>query len=68
MYGNEATLQRLYRGLAGASLQIRYSQSDPSISFLEDYKDVRFEGLKATQSPELLNQAPAFDLQDAIRG
>jgi hypothetical protein len=39
----------------------------PNISFLVDYKDFRFNGLKATQSPQFLNQAPPFDLQDAIR-
>jgi hypothetical protein len=68
LYGDEATVQKLHDDLAGAPLQIRYRPSDPNISFLLDYKDLRFEGLKATQSPEWMNQAPAFDLQDTMRG
>jgi len=68
LYGDEVTVQKLHNTLAGAPLQVRYNPSDPNISFLLDYKDLRFEGLKATQSPEWLNQAPSFDLQDAIRG
>jgi hypothetical protein len=67
LYGGEAIVQKLHKGLAGASIQIRYNPSDPNTSFLLNYSDFRFEGLKATQSPEWLNQAPAFDLQDAIR-
>lgn len=65
--GNEAATQELYESLSGEHIQIRYSPSDPNISLLVDYKDFRFKGLKATQSPQFLNQAPAFDLQDAIR-
>lgn len=66
--GKEATIKDLHEILPDQHIQIRYRPSDPNTSFLLDYKDSRFNGLKATQSPELLNQAPAFDLQDAIRG
>ncbi len=68
LVGSEGTLQKILENLAGAPLQIRYNPSDPNISLLIDYKDLRFEGLKTSQDPEWLNQAPAFDLQDAIRG
>ena len=68
LYGDEVCVRKLHDGLAGASLQIRYSPSDPNLSFLVDYSDPRFEGLTATQSPEWLDQAPSFNLQDAIRG
>jgi hypothetical protein len=64
---NEATVQTLHKCLSGASIQIWYNPSDPNTSFLVNYSDFRFEELKATQNPEWLNQAPAFDLQDAIR-
>ena len=67
LYGDEFIVKKLHESLASTSIQIRYNPSDPYISFLVNYDDFRFEGLNATQSPELLNQAPAFDLQDAIR-
>jgi hypothetical protein len=66
--GNKDALQKIHESLAGAPLQIRYNPSDPNVSLLADYKDFRFEGLKASQDPDWLNQAPTFDLQDAIRG
>ena len=68
LLGRESTIEKLHGSLAGSHLLIRYDPSDPNISFLVDYKDLRFEGLSAKQNPELLSQAPAFDLQDAIRG
>jgi hypothetical protein len=68
LMGDETRVQRLYSGLGDSHIQIRYDPSDPNVSFLRDYKDPRFDGLRATQSPEMLNHAPAFDLQDAIRG
>jgi hypothetical protein len=68
LYGDEVCVRKLHDGLGGASLQIRYSPSDPNLSFLVHYSNSRFEGLTATQSPEWLDQAPSFDLQDAIRG
>ncbi len=66
--GNEVTLRRLNENLAGSSIQVSYNPSDPNTSLLVDYKDFRFEGLTASQDPDWLNQAPTFDLQDAIRG
>jgi hypothetical protein len=68
LLGNETLTQTLYDNLAGSAIQIHYDPSDPNVSFLEDYKDFRFGGLKATQSPDTLQYAPSFDLQDAIRG
>jgi hypothetical protein len=66
--GGETQVRRLHDSLAGTSIRIRYDPLDPNTSFLVDYHDSRFDGLTATQSPDKLNQAPAFDLQDAIRG
>ena len=40
----------------------------PGTSLLVDYKDAHFGGLLASQDPDWLDQAPAFDLQDAHRG
>jgi hypothetical protein len=68
LLGQESTLQILNQKLTGALLQVRYDPSDPNVSLLLDYKDFRFEGLTASQDPDWLNQAPTFDLQDAIRG
>jgi hypothetical protein len=68
LVGNKDTLQKIHESLAGEPLQIRYNPSDPNVSLLVDYKDLRFEGLKASQDPDWLNQAPTIDLQDAIRG
>jgi hypothetical protein len=69
IYGiDEAAVQILRDRLPGASLQIHYCPSDPNVSFLADYKDSRFEGLRAFQNPGWLKQAPAFDLQDTING
>jgi hypothetical protein len=69
IYGiEEAAVQILRDRLPGASLQIRYCPSDPNVSFLVDYKDSRFDGLRAFQNPGWLKQAPTFDLQDTIRG
>jgi hypothetical protein len=66
--GKKGILQEINENLAGTAIQIKYNPSDPNVSLLVDYKDFRFEGLKVSQDPELLNQAPAIDLQDAIRG
>jgi hypothetical protein len=68
LYGDEVHVQDVQDSLPGTPLQIRYNPSDPNISCLLDFNDVRFAGLTATQNPEWLDQAPAFDLQDAIRG
>jgi len=65
-YDTEATVRTLHDRLPGAPLQVRYCPSDPNVSVLADYKDSRFEGLRAFQNPGLLRQAPAFDLQDTI--
>jgi hypothetical protein len=66
--GKKDVLQKVNENLAGAPIQIRYNPSDPDVSLLVDYKDFRFEGQKASQDPDWLNQAPTVDLQDAIRG
>jgi hypothetical protein len=66
--GKEGALEDVRKNLQGRSLQIRYDPSDPTTSLLVDYKDARFGGLLASQDPEWLDQAPAFDLQDALRG
>jgi hypothetical protein len=68
LIGDETRVQSTYDALAGSTIQVRYNPSEPDVSFLADYKDRRFEGLKVTQSPQILNRAPSFDLQDAIRG
>jgi len=66
--GKEDILQKVSKDLAGSSLQVRYDPSNPNTSLLVDCKDFRFAGLRASQDPYWLNQAPAFDLQDTIRG
>jgi hypothetical protein len=66
--GKKDVLQKLNENLAGTPIQIRYNPSAPNVSLLVDYKDFRFKGLKVSQDPDWLNQAPTFDLQDAIRG
>ena len=66
--GKESALEELPKNLQGCSLQVRYHPSDPTTSLLVDYKDARFGGLLASQDPDWLDQAPAFDLQDALRG
>lgn len=68
LVGKEDILQKVSKDLAGSSVQVRYDPSNPNTSLLVDYKDFRFAGLSASQDPDWLNQAPAFDLQDAIRG
>ena len=66
--GEKSALEDLSKNLQGRSLQVRYNPSDPSTSLLVDYKDPRFGGLLASQDPDWLDQAPSFDLQDALRG
>lgn len=68
MYGDETRMLKLHRSLGGSTLQVRYNPADPNISCLADDCDPRFEQLAVTQNPEWLDQAPTFDLQDAIRG
>lgn len=65
--GKESALEGVRKNLQGCSVQIRYDPSDPATSLLVDYKDPRFAGLLASQDPDWLDQAPAFDLQDALR-
>ena len=67
LIGKESALEELPKNLQGCSLQVRYDPSDPTTSLLVDYKDARFGGLLASQDPDWLDQAPAFDLQDALR-
>jgi len=68
LYGNEARVVKLPESLAGTLIPIRYDPSAPDLSCLVDFNDSRFEGLTVTQLSEWLDQAPARDLQDAIRG
>jgi hypothetical protein len=65
--GDDTEVRKLNEGLAGCSIQIRYNPSSPSVSFLVDESDPRFDGLTETQNPDRLGQSPSFDLQDAIR-
>jgi len=65
--GDEDSLRSLEDKLAGASFDIRYDPSDPSVSYLVDPHDSRFEGLTVTQNPEWLSQAPEFHIGDVIR-
>jgi hypothetical protein len=58
---------QLQKELPGATLQVRYKLSDPNVSYLADRQDPRFGWQGASQNPEYLNQAPAFDLEDAVR-
>jgi hypothetical protein len=67
LLGSEARVHDLHRRLPGTPVQVRYDPSDPSKSFLVNYQDARFEGLVASQAASLLADAPAFDLQDAMR-
>ncbi len=59
--------RQLQKELPGSTVQVRYKQSDPNISYLADRQDPRFGWQGASQNPEYLNQAPAFDLEDAVR-
>jgi hypothetical protein len=68
LYGDEARVRKLHESLAGTMIQIRYDPSAPEVSCLADFYDSRFEGLTATQLQKWLDQAPALDLQEAIRG
>jgi hypothetical protein len=65
--GDESKIRALQTALTGGEVQVRYDPSDPNVSLLVDYVDSRFDGLTATQNPDLLNKSPAFDLQDAAR-
>jgi hypothetical protein len=67
IYGNDLKVSKLHADLAGHTVRIRYNPSDPNTSLLENFSDSRFGGLTATQNAEWLSQAPAFDLQDALR-
>jgi hypothetical protein len=58
---------QLQKELPGATLQVRYKRSDPNVSYLADRQDPRFGWQGASQNPEYLNQAPPFDLKDAVR-
>ena len=66
--GDETQVQAVADRLVGSTLQVRYDPAHPDTSFLLDYDDFRFQGLKASQNPDWLEQSPAFDLQDAMRG
>ena len=65
--GDQAFLRRLNESINGQTIQIRYNPSDPNMSFLVDYYDPRFGGKVAIQNPERLDDAPPFDIQNAIR-
>jgi hypothetical protein len=66
--GDETEVQAVADRLVGSTVQVRYDPAHPDTSFLLDYEDFRFQGLKASQNPDWLEQSPALDLQDAIRG
>ena len=68
LYGDDVLLQTAHKTLAGRIIQIRFDPSSPDNSLLVNTDSATFEGLTVTQDPEWLNQAPAFDLQDTIRG
>jgi hypothetical protein len=57
LYGDEVHVQDVQDSLPGTPLPIRYNPSDPNISCLLDFNDMRFAGLTATQNPEWLDQA-----------
>jgi hypothetical protein len=65
--GDDDLVRKLHDRLAGGAIQIRYDPTAPSVSFLVNECDSRFDGLRASQDPEWLEQSPPFDLQDAIR-
>jgi len=58
---------QLQKELPGATLKVRYKLSDSNVSYLADRQDPRFGWQGASQNPEYLNQAPAFDLEGAVR-
>ena len=67
LYGEDRKVHRVHDGLPGAEIQVRYRPSDPNVSLLMNYTDPRFDGLAATQNPDMLSASPAFDLQDSVR-
>ncbi|HKN26291.1 MAG TPA: hypothetical protein VJX72_15690 [Candidatus Acidoferrum sp.] len=66
LYGEEGKVDEVQKRLASSPLDIRYDPSNPDLSCMIDFYDSRFEGLAATQNPQWLDQAPAFDLADAL--
>jgi hypothetical protein len=65
--GDDDLVRKLNDRLAGGTIQIRYDPTAPSVSFLVNEYDSRFDGLEASQNPDSLKQCPPFDLQDATR-
>lgn len=62
LIGDEEHASALQDRLAGSTVGIRYNPRDPSVSFIADPYDPRFEGLTATQNPMWLKQAPPLQL------
>ena len=58
--------ERFQQKLSGGKIQIRYNPSNPETSFVENLRDPRFEGYKASQDPNWLSQAPDAGIRDPI--
>lgn len=50
------------------SFESKYSSSGPTTSPLTEIGNAKFGAVQVTQDPEYLNQAPPFDLAEAMRG
>jgi hypothetical protein len=58
--------ERLFEELAGQTIEVRYKPADPDNSYVADFSDSRFSDAKITQSPDVLRNAPTFDLARAM--
>jgi hypothetical protein len=65
--GPEESLKAVEDDLLGKTINVRYKPTDRNVSFVVDLYDSRFRGLRATQDPEFLSQAPEFHLKDAMQ-
>jgi hypothetical protein len=66
LYGSSDDVDRVHKNFFSGSIRIRYNPANPSVSYLNELSDTRFEGLVPTQNPQHLAQAPSFDLGDVI--
>lgn len=66
LYGDEVIVGMVSKSLPGCAIKILYNPDDPDTSAMLYSEDARFQGLKMTQDPALLAQAPSFDLKDVM--
>lgn len=67
LYGSEKNVERVYKEFPNGTIRVQYDPTNPSVSYLADLRDPRFDCLTPTQNPAHLSNAPLFDLQQLIR-